>query len=138
MGYSKYWGHMVYHRMDRITNMVISDRAAVPIREVEGFQDGINYRELSTAMPYMYAEKPERVTFRTTEGLMDQIVDWFGKEITVQKGENDTIEVSVHAAPTAMLYWGLQYADAVEILTPESLRERIAGILKYANKVYKK
>lgn len=136
MGYSKYWGHMVYHRMDRITNMVISDRAAVPIREVEGFQDGINYREFSTAMPYMYAEKPERVTFRTTEGLMDQIVDWFGKEITVQKGESDMIEVSVHAAPTAMFYWALQYADAVEILTPESLRERIAGVLKYANEIY--
>lgn len=138
MGYSKYWGHMVYHRMDRITNMVLSDRLAVPIREVEGFADGINYRELSTAMPYMYAEPPVRVTFRTTAGLMDQIVDWFGREIAVQKGTNDTIEVSVHAAPTAMLYWALQYADAVEILSPDSLRERIAGVLKYANKVYEK
>ena len=26
MGYSSYWGHMTYHRLDRITNMVVSPR----------------------------------------------------------------------------------------------------------------
>ncbi len=136
MGYSSYWKHMVYHRMDRITNMVLSDRPAVPIRDVEGFSDGINYRDLSTAMPYMYAEKPERVTIRTGEGMIDQIIDWFGKDVTVRKEDADNILVDIHAAPTAMLYWALQYADAVEVLAPENLRERIVGVLKYANQVY--
>ena len=28
MGYSDYWDHMVYHRMDRITNMAVSELAA--------------------------------------------------------------------------------------------------------------
>lgn len=136
MGYSDYWDHMVYHRMDRITNMVISERTAVPIRKVKGFEGGINYHEISTAMPYMYAEKPERVTFRTTAGLMDQIVDWFGKDVTVRKCEDNKIEVSIHAAPTAMLYWALQYADYVEVIAPEPLRKRIAEVLKKANEVY--
>ena len=136
MGYSDYWDHMVYHRMDRITNMHVSERTAVPIRKVKGFEGGINYRDISTAMPYMYAEPPVRVTFRTTEGLMDQIVDWFGKDVAVTKKKDGTIDVSIHAAPTAMLYWALQYADCVEILKPESLRERVAGVLKKANDIY--
>ena len=86
----------------------------------------------------MYAEPPVRVTFRTSEKLMDQVVDWFGKDITVHKDDNgDTVEVSIQAAPTAMLYWALQYAEYVEILTPESLRERIIGVLKHASEVYK-
>ena len=138
MGYSDYWDHMVYHRMDRITNMRVSERTAVPIRKVKGFEGGINYRDISTAMPYMYAEPPVRVTFRTTEGLMDQIVDWFGKDIAVSKKKDGAIEVGIHAAPTAMLYWALQYADCVEILKPESLRERVAGVLKKANEIYQR
>ena len=136
MGYSDYWDHMVYHRMDRITNMTVSELAAVPIRKVKGFEGGVNYRDIST-LPYMYAEKPERVTFRTTAGLMDQIVDWFGKDVTVRKCEDDKIEVSIHAAPTAMLYWALQYADYVEVISPATLRERIAAVVGKANEVYK-
>lgn len=136
MGYSPFWDHMVYHRMDRITNMVISERSAVPLRDVKGFADGINYKNISTAMPYMYADPPVRVTFATTAGLMDQIVDWFGREVTVRKLDGDKIEVGVRAAPTAMLYWALQYADSVEVLKPDDLRARIAGVLKHANEVY--
>ena len=137
MGYSDYWKHMVYHRMDRITNMVVSELEAIPIREVKGFSDGINFRNISTAMPYMYAEPPVRVTFRASEKIMDQVVDWFGKDISVHKDDDgDSVEVSIHAAPSAMLYWALQYAEYVEILTPESLRERIIGVLKHASEKY--
>ena len=130
MGYSDYWDHMVYHRMDRITDMKISDRIAVPIREVKGFSDGINYHDISTAMPYMYAEPPERVTFRVKENLVDQVVDWFGRDITIRKENDGIVEAVIHAAPTAMLYWALQYADSAEILKPESLRKRVAEVLK--------
>ena len=138
MGYSSYWKHIVYHRMDRMTNMTISEEPIVPIRTIEGYSDGINYRNISTAMPYMYAEPPERITLRANESLIDPIIDWFGKEISIQKVSDGKIEVSVRAAPTAMLYWALQYADAVEILSPPALRERIAEVLKHATEVYKK
>ena len=138
MGYSSYWKHVVYHRMDRITNMVVSEQPLVPIRTIEGYSDGINYRNLSTAMPYMFAELPERTTLRTSEGMIDQLVDWFGKEVSVRKAEDGLIEISLHAAPTAMLYWALQYADAVEILAPENLRERIGKVLTHAATTYKK
>ena len=63
MGYSRYWNHMVYHRLDRITEIKISERAIVPIKTVEGFENGIDYSHLSTGMPYMYADAPERITF---------------------------------------------------------------------------
>ena len=135
MGYCPYWGHMVYHRMDRITNMHLTDKPAVPLRSVPGFEEGINYHELSTAMPYMYAEKPERVTFRAHKNLMDQVVDWFGKDVTV-RCNGEEVEVSVMAAPTAMLYWALQYADGVEILKPATLRDRVRDTLQHACEVY--
>lgn len=53
MAYSEYWGNMVFHRLDRITNMIVVDKKATPIRNVPGYECGINYKELSSTMPYM-------------------------------------------------------------------------------------
>ena len=46
MAYSEYWGNMVFHRLDRITNMIVVDKKATPIRNVPGYESGINYKEL--------------------------------------------------------------------------------------------
>ena len=56
MAYSEYWGNMAFHRLDRITNMNISDKKATPIRNVSGYENGINYKELFSAMPYMFTD----------------------------------------------------------------------------------
>ena len=136
MAYSDRWDHLVFHRMDRIAGMRVSDRRAKPLREVKGCEDGINYRELTTAMPYMYAEQPARVTFRAAEWLTDQIVDWFGRDISIREVGEKMIEASVHAAPTAMLYWALQYSETVEVLSPPDLRARVRAVLEHAAATY--
>ncbi len=63
MGYSEFWKNMVYLRMDHITNMEVSSERATPLRKVKGFECGIDYKLLSTSMPYMYSDKPVNVTF---------------------------------------------------------------------------
>ena len=69
--------------------------------------------------------------FRTTVYMLDQLVDWFGKKFTITKIDGDNIEVNVGCNEMAMQYWALQYGRDVEILEPESLREKvIEGIRK--------
>ncbi len=136
MGYSKYWEHMVFHRLDHITNIKVSDREAIPIKEVEGYKNGINYQELSTAMPYMYNDKPERVNFIINEKMIDQVIDWFGKDVNIS-GSGDNVTVSLMVSPKAMLYWAVQYADEIEVTKPESLREDIKNFLNKAVDKYK-
>ncbi len=136
MGYSKYWEHMVYHRLDHITNIKVSDRDAIPIRDVEGYKNGINYQELTTAMPYMYNDKPERIVFTASEKTIDHVIDWFGKEVEI-KPNGEKMLFTLYASPKAMLYWAVQYADEVEILKPLSLREDIKAFLNKAVDKYK-
>lgn len=83
MAYSEYWHNMVFHRLDRITNMTIIDRKATPIKNVPGYENGINYKELSSTMPYMYSDQPEHIDFISDEGIIDQIVDWFGNDVRI-------------------------------------------------------
>ena len=58
MARNEYWKNMAYYRVDRITNMSLTEDKLVPITSVEGYENGINYKELSTALPYMYTDKP--------------------------------------------------------------------------------
>ena len=137
MAYSEYWHNMVFHRLDRITNMTIIDRKATPIKNVPGYENGINYKELSSTMPYMYSDQPEYIDFIADEGIIDQIVDWFGNDVRIMKSnEEGKVRVSVKASPTAMEFWAMQYINHVEILSPEPLRNRMREILDSGLKKY--
>ena len=137
MAYSEYWHNMVFHRLDRITNMTIIDRKATPIQNVPGYENGINYKELSSTMPYMYSDQPEHIDFISDEGIIDQIVDWFGNDVRIMKSNDEgKVRVSVKASPTAMEFWAMQYINHVEILSPEPLRIRMREVLNNGLKKY--
>ena len=137
MGYSSYWGHMTYHRLDRITNMIVSPKTSVSISEVEGFEDGINYKNLTTAMPYMFSDTPETIEMLAVDWILDQVIDWFGKDIKIDKTETETLyKITLKSSPTAMLFWAMQYTDECEILRPVALRERIKETINKAKEKY--
>lgn len=138
MAYSEYWGNMVFHRLDRITNMTMTDKKATPIRTVAGFENGIDYKNLSTAMPYMYTDEPERIDFLADINIIDQVIDWFGTDIKLMKTDDENkVQVYVKASPNAMEHWAMQYINYVEIISPQSLRTRIKESLKNGLMKYK-
>ncbi len=144
MAFNAYWDHMVYHRLDRITNIAICDRPAIPLKGISGYERGLDFRDLTTAMPYFFSDKPEKITFRAEDWVIDQAVDWFGKDIDVKEVEpaageagQSFYDVTVRSSPGAMVYWALQFADGVEVLSPDSVRERVKAVLEKALKRYR-
>lgn len=139
MAYSEFWGNMVFHRLDRITNMKISHKKATPIRSVPGYENGIDYKELSSAMPYMYSDTPEWIKLIADACIVDQIVDWFGTDVRMSTLEDqDKVSVEIKASPNAMEHWAMQYINHVEIISPELLRNRIKEALESGLSKYKK
>ena len=121
----------------RDTNMIVSPRTAVPIREVEGFEDGINYKNLTTAMPYMFSDTPETIEMLAVDWILDQVIDWFGKDIKIDKTETETLyKITLKSSPTAMLFWAMQYTDECEVIKPTALRERIKETINKAKEQY--
>ncbi len=137
MARNEYWKNIAYYRLDRITNMTLTEDSLTPITEVEGYEHGINYKELSTAFPYMYTDKPEWVELLVEEYIIDQIIDWFGKDIRISKLDEKRFKVSVKVSPMAMEHWAMQYVNHVEVLAPESLRNRVKDNLAAALRKYK-
>ena len=138
MGYSSYWGNMTFHRLDRITNMRVSERPAVPLSSVPGYEKGIDYKQISSTLPYMYTDTPERIEFIADERIVDQIVDWFGLDIKMSAIPDTPgkVKVDLFASLNAMEHWALQYLNYVEVTKPENLRERIKTALENAITTY--
>ena len=143
MAFNAYWNHMVYHRIDKIKNIAICDSPAVPLRSIPGYERGLDFRDLTTSMPYFFSDKPEKITFRAEEWVIDQAVDWFGKEIEISEATpacgsdgHDHFNITVRSSPGAMVYWALQFADGVEILSPDSVRLRVKNVLEKAINYY--
>ena len=125
-----------YFRIDRITNIALADVAATDIRLLEGYKNGIDYKRFSSALPYMFSDELERITFIADgEWIFDHLIDWFGINFTSVKCGNK-FRITVNASPNAMEYWLMQYLNFVEVVSPEHLRERIINNVRAANEKY--
>lgn len=139
MAYSEFWGNMVFHRLDRVTNMKLTEDKATDLQTIPGYKNGIDYKKISSEMPYMYSDEPERIDFVADAIIVDQIIDWFGNDIRIAKSsdnENQVI-VSVISSPNAMEHWAMQYANYIEVVSPETLRVRVKNSLENGLKKYK-
>ena len=139
MSYNDKWEDLAFYRIDHITNMKILDEEAYPLKKVPGFEKGIDYKELSSSRPYMYADKAENISFVADIRIVDQIVDWFGDNALIKQIKNDEgkVSVSVKVSPNAMENWALQYLEFVEITAPASFRERMKKVVSEGLEKYK-
>ena len=137
MSYNDLFKQMKYHRLDRITDITIQDKPATPLRSIPGFENGIDYKRFSSQMPYMFADEIQAVTFRAEPWAIDQVIDWFGKDISI-KEDGEKFLVTVKTSLLAMEFWAMQNLNAVEILTPQSLRDKIKQNLENGVKKYRK
>ena len=130
------WNNISYYRADHITNMKITEDSLVPLTSVSGYENGIDYAELSTGRPYMFSDKLEMIVFTAEEWVIDQVVEWFGDNARIVK-TGDKFTVTVKASPNAMEYWAMQYLSGVEITSPAHLRDRIKEALSKGMEKYK-
>lgn len=133
---NEYWKDVAFYRIDKITNIELSNENATPLKSNKGYENGIDYQKFASALPYMFSDDIEIITFYITEEWMiDHIVDWFGCNFQIEQ-EGDKYKITLKASPCAMEYWAMQYLNYVEILSPVSLRNQIAENVKKASEKY--
>lgn len=136
MAYSETKEHISFHRIERITNLQIVDKAITQINKIKGYEKGLPQNFYTAARPYMFSDKPERIELLINDDKypINQLVEWFGKDITIKKSDEHPghYEVSLIASPKAMKLWALQYADHVVIKGPPELADSVIESLDYA------
>ena len=69
--------------------------------------------------------------------IIDQLVDWFGKDIKFTELNENQIKVELVASPLAMENWAMQFVKHVEVIKPVSLRESLKEFIDSAQDKYK-
>ena len=76
-------------------------------------------------------------SIKTDVGMMDTLVDWFGKDFRILENKDDILKISVKCNERALFYWALQYGPYVEVVAPDELRKKLADAIDEMAKKYK-
>ncbi|MBR2214861.1 MAG: WYL domain-containing protein [Selenomonadaceae bacterium] len=75
---------------------------------------------------YMFTGEAVAVEFWVTEGALRDVVDWFGEGyFQVYARKEGRLHIKTRCNEDAMLYWAMSYGNYVEVIKPQSLRQRI-------------
>jgi len=109
------------YRIDRIKDIRLLDTPAKPMNQVKGLENGLNLPQHMAEHVYMFAGESAPVTFSFKKYLLNDVIDWFGNDITFVSETDAEITVRIHVNLQAMRRWALQYAMHAKVLSPEGL-----------------
>ena len=124
------------YKIECISNVKVLDADAKPIKSLPG-QERFSIKEYMKEHIYMVAGKSVLAKIKIdNENRINDIVSWFGDKISIT-ATNDGIFASVTVNEESLIYWALQYGEHVEIVEPQSTRERIRQVLATLTEKYK-
>lgn len=114
------------------------DRILEALPQTERFErmDSFSTVEYRDRSPVMYPGKEQVIRLRCKDTMINTLLDFFGAKLTFRKPENGLVEVTVNVAPEGVKLFAMQYADRVEVLEPEELREEMRKSLQTALEKY--
>ena len=136
--YDKY-DDISHYRLDKMTDVQILEEKAKPQKEIKDFKNGFSLPKHMAEHIYMFSGASVRVKFLAPATMMDEMIDWLGKDFTVRETDvENQIEVSLSCNEESIFYWALQYGPYVEVLEPFSLRDRIKNAIRDMNSKYER
>lgn len=127
-----------HFRIDRITDIEMTNLPVKPVQDVDGMASGFNLPKHMAEHVYMFCGESVPVKVRTTVGMMDDLIDWFGRDFTILEKDKDAkhMVIYVKCNYNAMFYWALQYGAYVEVLSPPALRQELAETIRAMHEKY--
>ena len=135
--YDKY-DNVSHYRIDRMTDVVILDEKVKSKDKVTEFTKGYNLPKHMAEHIYMFSGPSVKVKLVVPKSMMDEMIDWFGKDFRVSKSDVEgMIEIVVNCNEDAMFYWALQYGPYVEVVAPPLLRKKLKEAIAEMNFKYR-
>ena len=85
---------------------------------------------------YMFTGKAQKITFLTDEKHLNDVFDWFGKNVALKETDNGKISVTIKADKNAMIFWAMQYCRYVTVTEPPEVADEIRQTMEKALERY--
>lgn len=129
---------ITYYRIDKMTNVEIIDEKIKPQKDVKGIEGHLDLPKHMAEHIYMFCGESITASIKTDAGMMDTLVDWFGKDFRIVEAKGDEIIISVKCNAMALKCWALQYGPYVEVIAPENLRNELTEMIDAMSNKYHK
>jgi len=133
--YDKY-DNISHYRLDKMTCVKILDEKIKPSNEVSDCRNGFNLPKHMAEHMYMFSGRSVTATMDIPSGMMNEMVDWFGKDFTIFSDNDDVMRITVKCNRQALIYWSLQYGAYATVVAPQDLRQEIKNIINDMQKRY--
>jgi hypothetical protein len=114
----------------------MTDEPARPARTMQGLEHGVDLPKHMAEHVYMFAGPSQPVTFRMKKYLLDDVIDWFGTDLSFSDEDEEAVTARVRVNLQAMRRWAVQYSPHVRVLFPENLVETVKQDNRSAAKAY--
>ncbi len=121
-----------HYRLDRINGIRLLDTPARPQKTVQGLEHGLNLPKHMAEHLYMFPGESAPVTFRMKKHILNDVIDWFGTDVTFSDERGDEVTARVEVNLRAMKLWAIQYGPYVKVLSPQSLTDEVKKSLQVA------
>ena len=121
----------IHYRLDRMSNVrILADKARKLNKEKEPY-------EYAKDKLFMFSGETITALLRCRKNRLDLIIDRFGTDVRIMEEDEDHFLAWVQSTEQGLLFLGQQNMDFMEILEPESLRNRMKERLEKALEQYK-
>lgn len=125
-----------HYRMDRVTDIELLDQDARSVKEITGYEKGLNIAQYAAEHNFMYGGKTERIVLKMVKECASDVLDAFGKSAVMENIDEEYIRVTVNATIAGMRFFALQFGSVCEVLEPKELREAVRADIAEMVKKY--
>lgn len=126
-------------RIDRIMDVEILDEEAVSYEDAIENGKGFNQGDFISKKIYMMTGKNERIVIRLKEDYLKYIIDGIGMNFTlINNPDNpeDVVDIAFHMSQQSFFHFALQYGYLLEVVSPQSLRDKLKDFTEHFTKKY--
>lgn len=134
IGYDSDEEKIKHYRVDKMQKIALIDEK----RDGDELFCGFDMALYSKKTFGMFGGIEESVTLRCKNRLAGVVIDRFGEDVTFLKSGNEHFEVHVKVHVSPLFFgWVLNFGDGIEIVSPNSVREKYSSLLKETLERYK-
>lgn len=130
------YDNISHYRVDKMTDVEKLEENRKKPDLIPEIRNQFNLPKHMTEHIYMFSGPSIPIKIKTIPSIMDELIDWFGKDFRIYEKNEDSLIIRVNCNEQAMFYWAMQYGTCAEVLEPPSLREKIADAVCEMSKKY--
>lgn len=123
IAYNKAKNDIVHYRLDKMRDLKMKKTQRVDIHNTS--LKGVKIGDYLESHPFMYVGAPTYITIQLKKAHIDYVLHTFGDNFSLEKETDTHYVLKLQVNEDDMFYWALQYGTIVEVLEPQSLRDRI-------------